>query len=316
MTLPGLDIQVAAWSALRGRDQATATAAADAAKEGADSGEGSRLKAVATQFEALFYNQLLRSMRETVPDNGFWGQSGGAKIYRQMHDQELSDRLASRGGLGVADLIVDQFRTALDRENDDAVEAPLALRQRQGLAAYGSPTEQTGPMAAATRLRRRAEDIGGATADTLARFQGDILAAARETGVDPALVLAVAVRESGGDPAALSHRGARGLMQLMPATAREMGVTDPGDPSQNLRGGSRYLARMLDRFGGDLDLALAAYNAGPGTVERAGGRVPDYPETQRYVKAVKELSQRLGAGDGTNLVRESTSDQQPGTQAR
>ena len=122
------------------------------------------------------------------------------------------------------------------------------------------------------------------------------MAASRDTGLDPGLVLAVMMEESGGDPQALSPRGARGLMQLMPATAEEVGVTDRTDPMQNVRGGARYLKNMLERYSGDLDLALAAYNAGPGNVEKAGGRVPAFRETRNYVERVKARFEGLGGG--------------------
>jgi soluble lytic murein transglycosylase-like protein len=107
---------------------------------------------------------------------------------------------------------------------------------------------------------------------------------AQATGVDPALVEAIIANESGFDPKATSRAGARGLMQLMPETAAGLGVLDPYDPAQNVRGGTRYLRALLDRFG-DLELAVAAYNAGAGAVERYGG-VPPYPETQNYVRNV------------------------------
>lgn len=112
--------------------------------------------------------------------------------------------------------------------------------------------------------------------------------AAERYGLPPSLVKAVVEAESSGVQDALSRAGAQGLMQLMPATARELGVVDPFDPAQNIDGGTRYLAQLLQRFEGDTDLALAAYNAGPGAVERHGG-VPPYPETERYVRKVKEL---------------------------
>lgn len=109
---------------------------------------------------------------------------------------------------------------------------------------------------------------------------------ASERDLDPRLVQAVMQVESGYNPRALSGKGAIGLMQLMPATARELDVDDPWDPEQNVRGGVAYLKKMLDLFSGDLDFSLAAYNAGPGAVlEHAG--IPPYAETRAYVRKVR-----------------------------
>ncbi len=110
--------------------------------------------------------------------------------------------------------------------------------------------------------------------------------AARTHGLDPRLVAAVAHRESGWDPRAVSSVGACGLMQLMPETARYLGVGDIFDVRQNVFGGARYLRTLLDTFNGDLDLALAAYNAGPGAVQKYNG-MPPYRETRAYVAAVR-----------------------------
>jgi soluble lytic murein transglycosylase-like protein len=109
--------------------------------------------------------------------------------------------------------------------------------------------------------------------------------AARRHGIDEALLLAIIDQESDFNPAAVSRAGARGLMQLMPATAKRYGVTKLHDPGQNIAGGSAYLRDLLDQFG-RLDLALAAYNAGEGAVLRHGRRVPPYEETQHYVRIV------------------------------
>lgn len=123
------------------------------------------------------------------------------------------------------------------------------------------------------------------------RFQSEIESSAHESGLDPALVRAVIHAESAFNPAALSPRGAQGLMQLMPATARELGVTDAMDVAQNIRGGVDYLARMLHLHEGDETLATAAYNAGPGAVRRHQG-IPPFAETEAYVKRVRILRQR------------------------
>ncbi len=107
----------------------------------------------------------------------------------------------------------------------------------------------------------------------------------KNQGVDEQLVRAVIETESGFDPDAVSKKGARGLMQLMPDTAAQLEV-NPDEPTQNIEGGVRYLGRLMDRFD-TLEEALAAYNAGPEAVESAGG-VPPFPETQKYVKSVLE----------------------------
>ncbi|WP_085339249.1 lytic transglycosylase domain-containing protein [Aquidulcibacter paucihalophilus] len=119
---------------------------------------------------------------------------------------------------------------------------------------------------------------------------------AGETGLDPKLLHALVIVESAYDPGAVSPVGARGLTQLMPGTARELGVTDSFDIVQNLRGGARYLAIQIGRFG-DLRLALAAYNSGPGRVARLG-RVPDIAETQGYVRDAVDCYLALSAGRG------------------
>ena len=112
-----------------------------------------------------------------------------------------------------------------------------------------------------------------------------IVAAADKYKVDKALIKAVILAESGMNPGALSRSGAMGLMQLMPPTAKDLGVTDPWDPAQNIDGGVRYLRKVLTMFQGDRRLALAGYNAGPNLVKRIKA-VPNYPETQTYVKRV------------------------------
>jgi soluble lytic murein transglycosylase-like protein len=128
-----------------------------------------------------------------------------------------------------------------------------------------------------------------------APYGSDIAAAARKYDVDPALIEAVIQQESGFDPNARSGAGAGGLMQLMPGTARGLGVTNVYDPAQSIDAGTHYLRDQLDHFGGNVRLALAAYNAGPGAVESYDG-VPPYPETQSYVSDVLANYARYSGG--------------------
>jgi soluble lytic murein transglycosylase-like protein len=114
-----------------------------------------------------------------------------------------------------------------------------------------------------------------------------ILAAASRYYLEPELIKSVVLAESGMNPRALSSAGAMGLMQLMPGTARDLGVTDPWDPEQNIDGGSRYIREQLDNFG-DLRRAIAAYHAGPGNVQRYGG-IPPFEATRIYVARVLDL---------------------------
>jgi len=131
------------------------------------------------------------------------------------------------------------------------------------------------PKAVAARQRRRG-----------AEYDGFINELAAEHGVRPELIRGVIQAESNFNPRALSPVGAMGMMQLMPATAADLGVRDPFDPLENIRGGSKYLGQLLNRYDRNEALALAAYNAGPGAVDRHGAQVPPYQETQQYVKRI------------------------------
>lgn len=144
--------------------------------------------------------------------------------------------------------------------------------------------------------------------------------ASRETGVDVRLLKAVGKAESGFKASATSRCGAMGVMQLMPATAKSLGVTDAYDARQNIMAGSKYLAKLLERYDGDTELALAAYNAGSGNVAKYGG-IPPFKETQNYVKRVLEyagadfnadqaMTTQKAGGETENLLPSASQSQQ------
>jgi soluble lytic murein transglycosylase-like protein len=163
---------------------------------------------------------------------------------------------------------------------------------------------------ASGRLVVRNHERKRSTSSSAARrevFEPQILEAARRYRLSPELVRAMIHVESDFNPTAVSGSGALGLMQLMPETVRDLGLSDPLDPRQNIFGGCRYLRMLLDRFEQDLDMSLAAYNAGPSTVEAADG-VPRIRETREYVRKVRaRLAGRDVASTGSGKRRKGRS---------
>ncbi len=296
------------------------------AGENRDTPEG--VRKAARQFESFFISYLFKVMKESVPDSPFSGGSSQASMYEDMFGAELGNSLAHQGGLGLADFLErnmlrsasagppDPFpgagrkkATPIELSGDAVQKAMRSLKSRpitEGTA--GSPGTEGASRTSSAGLRSSAFAADGSAApadrtavarplrlpvisDSVGRALDE---AAATAGVDPNLVRAVAMAESGGNPKAQSPKGAKGLMQLMAGTARELGVTKIFDPLENALGGARYLKRMLVRHGGDETLALASYNAGPGTVSRHGG-VPPYRETRDYIERVLRFRDQLNA---------------------
>jgi soluble lytic murein transglycosylase-like protein len=142
----------------------------------------------------------------------------------------------------------------------------------------------------------RARPLAQTGGSSLEQFRAHVKAAALKYALPEELLLAVMAVESNFNPGALSEKGAVGLMQLMPGTARDMYVADAWAPEQNIDGGARYLRILANQYDGDIVKTLAAYNAGPEAVRRAGGAVPNIPETREYVRRVVALYQSFRAG--------------------
>ena len=207
-----------------------------------------------------------------------------AVVARVEQLQQLFSAAAAPGGNGGQDF-ASQLITA------------SAAQSAAGLAAAAPATGSTPALPGTS-----AAPAGGSALPQGVPYGAEITAAAQRHGLDPALLAGLVRQESNFDPTAGSPAGARGLTQLMPATAASLGVTDVTDPAQALEGGAKYLKQQLDAFGGDVTKALAAYNAGPGAVQRYGG-VPPYAETQAYVQKVQAFA---AAYRGTPVATAST----------
>jgi soluble lytic murein transglycosylase-like protein len=164
--------------------------------------------------------------------------------------------------------------------------APQPAQTANFAATLASASAPTATAATPTATLASTASTGPSALPAGTPYGAEITAAAQRNGLDPALLAGLIKQESGFNPNAGSPAGAQGLCQLMPGTARGLGVTDLHDPVQSIEGGAKYLAQQLKTFNGDVARALAAYNAGPGAVQRYGG-VPPYAETQNYVRAVQ-----------------------------
>lgn len=281
---------------------------------------GADKRAAERQFRAAFLRQLLEPLtRELISTPASTGGVGsGMETYRFFLEEALAGHLERQWPLPTLDLdpVGDEARRAADVQRAAAAYAvPSAARTMSALAprlSTSAPTLSTsapasGSTPASTTVSRSATapvSMTGVRQSTDSRssppwgetqLSRSIQRVAESHSLPDSLLRAVVEVESGGRVDAVSPAGAQGLMQLMPATAAELGVTNPFDPKQNLEGGARYLAEQLERFDGDLPLALAAYNAGPGAVRRHGG-IPPYPETKRYIESVLAWKSRFDSG--------------------
>lgn len=229
-------------------------------------------------FESLFIFRMLQEMRKTVPKNPLWGDSFGMDVFMSMFDEKIANRIAESGQFGLSDILIKYLEKKYEVGKEVGTDNSTGEKPGENPSIEDAKTENL--------------SLG----ESVNRFLSIVNEAASEFKLDPDLIKAVIAQESGGKPHAVSKNGAKGLMQLMDSTAAELNVKNIFDPKENIFAGARYLKELLIAHNGDLTLALAAYNAGPGAVKLYNG-IPPYPETHNFVQKVIKLQKQFRSGE-------------------
>lgn len=251
------------------------------------------------EFESILLYQLLSTMRKASMSQEEEDQYGfGNEIFKSMIDEQLSLAIARSGGIGISKMIAKEI--GIDISHSKSLPPPhqdtRVVKQIEKKIQAGSVKTDPKPVKSESQSKEgNSASIWDALRKIESRikpYENIISKAADLFGVSADLIKAVIIQESSGNPNATSRKGAKGLMQLTDVTAKELGVTNPFDPIQNIYAGTRLLARLVKRFNGDLRLALASYNAGVAAVERHKG-IPPYKETRDYVDKVTAYLEAL-----------------------
>ncbi len=250
-----------------------------------------KLKAAVKDFEAVFMQYMLKSMQETEKIDGSDNEQGyGNDIMTGLFNMKLSQYIADNSNLGIGNMLYKEF-TGEDIDS-----------QTPGISASESSIMPEGLTDAQARVLQKIKAYSsGSVLENVGKYSDIIKEAAGTYDLQPNLIKAVIAAESAGKSDSLSSKNAKGLMQLTDSTAKDMGVSNSFDPRENIMGGARYLKSLIEKYSGNLTLALASYNAGPGAVDQYDG-VPPYPETQNYVKRVMNYLNMFDASevsDGT-----------------
>lgn len=254
-------------------------------------------------FQSMFLGQMYKAMRKSVMGSEVTEMSQGREIFTEMLDQEYA-RMDSKNPLESGSQGIRKAVSGMS--NSLAAQIYRTLLRQEGAEIPGGPVEKRSDVAPMPFMPvgAMARALGGRKSQTMQTpaLSKDVLdpivdLAAQTYGVAKNLIRSVIGQESAGRHLAVSPVGAKGLMQLMDSTAREMGAADSFNPRENVMAGTRYLKQMLERFKGDEKLALAAYNAGPGAVDRFGG-IPPYAETRNYVEKVLKSRNDMDVKDG------------------
>jgi Rod binding domain-containing protein len=280
--------------------------------------EKARLKKATQEFESFFTYYMLKTMRQTIPkdpmaENLPLGDANGKDTFSDLFDMEVSRLMSGKGQRSISDMLYRSMVKVVEAQYKDSPKLPRTIPLKQtpsqphGLEKTKKPISLPKETYDVQAQKVRPESVMRKSEPSrldhiVEKFGNHIDEAARRNNIDSSLIASVIRAESGGNANAVSSAGAKGLMQLVDSTAQQYGVKDVFDPKENIHAGSRFLKDLLDRYK-DLRLALAAYNAGPGTVDRFGG-IPPFKETQDFVaKVTGFLKNAVGAlaGDAAKV---------------
>ena len=238
-----------------------------------DTKDKSKLAKASKEFESILTSMMIKSMTKTT--DGLFGKDNyGGDVLDVLFETEISNFITNKQGMGVAEQI---YRNITGEELPKSISFDKEKR--------ASIKFENLPSISAEKKAEINSKINSKAFERIQNYKDYIDQASDKFNIEPNLIKSVILTESAGKVNAESKAKAKGLMQLMDSTATDMGVRNPWNPKENIFGGTKYLSKMLKEFDGDRDLALAAYNAGPGNVKKYGG-IPPFKETQAYIKRV------------------------------
>ncbi|MEA2103727.1 MAG: transglycosylase SLT domain-containing protein [Candidatus Cloacimonadota bacterium] len=257
-----------------------------------------KIMSTCKKFEAIFLNQMLQMMQQNGKTEGVFGNSHSLDMFNSMLYSRIAELLANSSQTGISSEIYESITGEMpDAKLLSKSDSPSQIIFNKIKENFQTVTDKIGlnpkdihvTEAIMTNFEKAINKI-------LKPYLDIINASAKKNDVNPNLVKAVILRESAGNPNAISHVGAKGLMQLMDGTAKDMNVKNVFNPKDNINGGTKYLAKMLKIFKSDIDSSLAAYNAGPRNVQKYNG-IPPFRETINYVNSVKTIFNKLEGND-------------------
>lgn len=239
--------------------------------------EKNKLAKATKDFETLMTSMMLKSMTDST--EGMFGKEGfGADMMDSIFQQELAGHMTQSRSLGIAQLLYKNIT------GEDLTSELLEMRLKK-TNDYSFSTNNFGN-------KKVDKPISGKPFERLKQYENIIQSASQKYNVDTNIIKSIILTESAANEKAVSSANAKGLMQLMDGTAKDLGVKNSFDPVQNIYGGTKYISQMLRQYNGDLKLALAAYNAGPGNVNKYNG-VPPFTETKNYIERVMNYLNKM-----------------------